>query len=57
MKIKYAPFVFLSLLTGLAVSASSHAEVEMTIPRTLTLEETPVDTALSAGGKYIFVLT
>jgi protein-disulfide isomerase len=29
----------------------------MTIPRTLTLEETPVDTALSAGGKYIFVLT
>jgi protein-disulfide isomerase len=57
MKIKYAPFVFLSLLTGLAVSASSHAEVEMTIPRTLILEETPVDTALSAGGKYIFVLT
>ena len=29
----------------------------MTIARTLTLEETPVDSALSAGGKYIFVLT
>ena len=57
MKIKYAPFVFLSLLIGLGVSASGHAEVEMTIARTLTLEETPVDTALSAGGKYIFVLT
>ena len=57
MKIKYTPFVFLSLLIGLGVSASGHAEVEMTIARTLTLEETPVDTALSAGGKYIFVLT
>jgi protein-disulfide isomerase len=29
----------------------------MTIARTLTLEETPLDTALSATGKYIFVLT
>jgi protein-disulfide isomerase len=57
MKIKYASFVFLSLLIGLGVSPSSHAEVEMTVARTLTLEETPVDTALSAGGKYIFVLT
>ena len=57
MKIKYTPFVFLSLLIGLGVSASGHAEVEMTIARTLTLDETPVDTALSAGGKYIFVLT
>jgi protein-disulfide isomerase len=57
MKIKYAAFAFLSLLIGLGVSIPSHAEVEMTIPRTLTLEETPVDTALSAGAKYIFVLT
>jgi len=57
MKIKYAAFVFLSLLTGLGVSTSSYAEVEMTVARTLTLEETPVDSALSAGGKYIFVLT
>jgi protein-disulfide isomerase len=29
----------------------------MTIARTLNLEETPLDTAMSAGGKYIFVLT
>jgi protein-disulfide isomerase len=57
MKIKYAAFVILSLLIGLGVSAPSHAEVEMTITRALTLEETPVDSALSAGGKYIFVLT
>jgi len=57
MKMKFAAFAFLSLLILLAVSASSHAEVEMTIARTVTLEETPVDSALSAGGKYIFVLT
>jgi protein-disulfide isomerase len=57
MKIKYTAFVFLSLLVGFVVAASSHAEVEMTIARTLTLEETPLDTALSANGKYIFVLT
>jgi protein-disulfide isomerase len=29
----------------------------MTIARTLNLEEMPLDTAMSAGGKYIFVLT
>jgi len=57
MKTKYAALLILSLLIGLIVSASSHAEVEMTIARTLTLEETPLDTAMSAGGKYIFVLT
>jgi protein-disulfide isomerase len=57
MKTKCAAFAFLSLLIGLIVSAPSRAEVEMTIARTLTLEETPIDTALSAGGKYIFVLT
>jgi protein-disulfide isomerase len=57
MKIKYTVFAFLSLLVGFVVAASSHAEVEMTIARTLTLDEIPVDSALSAGGKYIFVLT
>ncbi len=57
MKMKCAAFVFLSLLIALAVSASSHAAVEVTIHRTLNLEETPLDTAMSAGGKYIFVLT
>ena len=57
MKTKNAVFVILCLLIGLGVSASSHAEVEMTIARTLNLEQTPVDSALSAGGKYIFVLT
>jgi protein-disulfide isomerase len=57
MKTKYVGFVFLSLFIALAVSVSSYAEVEMTVVRTLTLEETPVDTALSASGKYIFVLT
>jgi len=57
MKIKSAAFAFVSLFIGLAVSASSHAEVEMTIARTLSLDEAPVDSALSAGGKYIFVLT
>ena len=57
MKTKYAALLILSLLIGLVVSASSHAEVEMTVTRTLTLEETPIDTALSASGKYIFVLT
>lgn len=56
MRTKHAALVFLSLLIALAASASSHAEVEMTIARTLTLEETPIDSALSAGGKYIFVL-
>ena len=57
MKVRYAAFLFLSLLIALAASASSYAEVEATIARTLNLEETPVDTAMSAGGKYIFVLT
>jgi len=57
MKTKYAAFVILSLLIGLGVSASCLAEVEMTIARTLNLAEAPLDTAMSAGGKYIFVLT
>ena len=57
MKINCAAFGFLSLFMGVLFSASSYAEVEMTIARTLTLEEIPVDSALSAGGKYIFVLT
>jgi protein-disulfide isomerase len=56
MKSKYV-FALVSLLVALGVSASGRAEVEMTIARTVTLEETPVDSALSAGGKYIFVLT
>jgi protein-disulfide isomerase len=57
MKTNCGVSVFLCLLIVLVVSSSSYAEVEMTIARTLTLEETPVDTALSASGKYIFVLT
>jgi protein-disulfide isomerase len=57
MKIKYEAFVFVSLLIALAFRGLSGAEVEMTVARTLTLEETPLDTALSATGKYIFVLT
>jgi protein-disulfide isomerase len=57
MKIRYAAIVILSLLMGLGVSPPSHAEVEITIPRTLKLAETPVATAISAGGKYVFVLT
>jgi protein-disulfide isomerase len=57
MKAKPVIFAFLSLLIGLVASKSSHAEVEMTIARTLTLEETPIDTALSASGRWIFVLT
>jgi protein-disulfide isomerase len=57
MKLKYTVFLSLSLLIALADSVSSRAEVEMTVARTLTLEVTPVDSALSAGGKYIFVLT
>jgi len=57
MKKKCAAFAFLSLLMGLLLSAPSYAEVQMTIARTLSLDEAPVDSALSAGGKYIFVLT
>ncbi len=57
MNIKYAALAFVSSIIGLGVSIPGHAEVEMTVARTLTLEETPVDSALSAGGKYIFVLT
>jgi len=57
MKTNCGVSVFLCLLIVLVVSSSSYAEVEMTIARTLTLEETPVDTALSVSGKYIFVLT
>ena len=57
MKTKCTTFVFLSLLICLLLSVSTHAEVEMTIAKTLTLEEMPLDSALSAGGKYIFVLT
>jgi protein-disulfide isomerase len=56
MKSKYV-FALVSLWVALGVSASGHAEVEMTVARTLNLAEAPVDTAMSAGGKYIFVLT
>jgi predicted DsbA family dithiol-disulfide isomerase len=57
MKIKHAAFAFLSLLIGLGIPASSHAQVKVNVFRTLELQETPVDTAISVGGKYIFVLT
>jgi protein-disulfide isomerase len=57
MKIKCAAFAFLSLLIGLGASGSSHAEVKVNVYRTLNLQESPVDTAISVGGKYIFVLT
>jgi protein-disulfide isomerase len=57
MRMKYAAFAFLLLLIGLAVPTSSHAQVQVNVYRTLNLPETPVDTAISAGGKYIYVLT
>jgi protein-disulfide isomerase len=57
MTTKLAAFVILSLFMGLSAVPYSQAEVEMTIARTLTLDEAPIDTALSASGKYIFVLT
>jgi hypothetical protein len=57
MKTKRTAFAFLSILIGLGVSALSHAEVELTVAKTLNLDETPVDTAMSAGGRSIFVLT
>jgi protein-disulfide isomerase len=57
MRMKYAAFASLLLLMGLAVSGSSHAEVKVNVYRTLNLQESPVDTAISVGGKYIFVLT
>jgi protein-disulfide isomerase len=57
MRMKYAAFAFLLLLIGLVVPASSHAQVVVNVYRTLNLPETPVDTAISVGGKYIYVLT
>jgi protein-disulfide isomerase len=57
MRIRNAAFAFLSILIGVLVSAPGHAAVEVTIAKTLNLEETPLDTVMSAGGKYIFVLT
>ena len=57
MKLKYAVLIFLSLFIGLIAPGWGYAEVEVTIPRTLNLEDKPVDTAMSAGGKYLFVLT
>ena len=57
MKMKWAALAFVCVFIGVAVSTTSHGEVEMTIARTLSLDEAPVDSALSAGGKYIFVLT
>jgi protein-disulfide isomerase len=57
VKTKYAALMLVSLTIGPTALVLSHAEVEMTIARTLNLAEAPVDTAMSAGGKYIFVLT
>ena len=47
-------FVILILLT---LSSYGHAEVEWTVQRTLQTADTPVDVALSANGRYIYVLT
>jgi protein-disulfide isomerase len=57
MKTKYGVFAFLSLFVWVGVASSSHAQVQVNVYRTLNLPETPVDTAISAGGKYIYVLT
>jgi protein-disulfide isomerase len=58
VKVKYGVILLLiSLLIGLGITASSHAQVEVNVYRTLDLPETPVDTAISVGGKYLFVLT
>jgi len=57
MKVTNAVFLFLCLLIGVFVSAPNHAAVDVTIHKTLNLEETPLDTAMSVGGKFIFILT
>jgi protein-disulfide isomerase len=57
MKPKYAWLILLSLFIGLITPGLGYAKVEVTIPRTLNLEDKPVDTAMSASGKYLFVLT
>jgi protein-disulfide isomerase len=57
MKPKYAWLILLSLFVGLITPGWGYARVEVNIARTLNLEDKPVDTAMSSGGKYLFVLT
>ena len=47
----------LALLLIAIVSSNSSAEVEGDIQRTLKLQESPVDVAVSLNGKWLFVLT
>lgn len=49
-------FACLFLLSALTAERAQ-AEIGMSVPMTLKLEETPLDTEVSAGGRYIFVLT
>ena len=47
----------LSLLSLLIPSVTSYASLEMSLLRTLKMEKTPRDVAISVNGKWIYVLT
>ena len=56
MKQKYT----IALLTFLIVLTSlhhSHASVELSVQRTLKMEKSPLDVAVSPDGRWIYVLT
>ena len=56
MKRKYTLFL-LALFIVLAFFSRSPAAVEWEIQKTLKLEAPPLDVAVSANGKWVFVLT
>ena len=56
MKNRWGPFGF-ALLIVLACFPSGFADVEWELQETLELDSPPVDMAISANGRWLFVLT
>jgi len=51
------PLFLLTSFIVLTLSAQTSARVEWDVQKTLKLEETPIDVAVSRNGRWIYVLT
>jgi DNA-binding beta-propeller fold protein YncE len=56
-KIKLVLLLTLTIVMGALTSSFASDNVEMNVYKTLQLEETPIDVAISPDGRRIFVLT
>jgi DNA-binding beta-propeller fold protein YncE len=56
-KIKLVLLLTLTIVMGALTSSFASDNVEMNVYKTLQLEETPIDVAVSPDGRRIFVLT